>query len=106
MRKRSTNREAVRGVGTTFGRRVPITEGRQDVTAERSSHELDDLEREVREVAKRLVLDLAILAERAAKQMRRVSLTLVLAACSGDVDGTFSSRHRRMIAQKCSLPST
>jgi len=33
----------------------------------------------VREVAERLVLDLAILAERAAKQMRRVSLTLVLA---------------------------
>lgn len=60
-----------------------FTGRRKGLVPERLSDDLDEAVRQAREIADRLVLDLAILAAAAAKQMRAIGLARVF-ACRGD----------------------
>jgi hypothetical protein len=73
--------------------------GREEALAgEAAADQVDDVVREVGEVADGLVLDLAALAEGAAQQVGLVDLALVVPAGGGDVDLAVAGGHERMIA--------
>jgi hypothetical protein len=68
--------------------------GHELLTGERPAHELDHALGQVREVAERLVLDLAALAVTAPQQVGDVDAVLVPRLDSGYVSGSSSARHR------------
>ena len=57
------------------------------------ANDIDEVGRQVREIAEGLVLDLALLAIGSPEQMGLVDAIFVDAPRSGHVDGTISDRH-------------
>jgi len=65
------------------------------LAAQGPAHDVDQAVGQMREVAQRLVLDLAVLAKAAAQQMGAVDAAFVLARGGDDVNGSASGGHDR-----------
>jgi len=63
------------------------------LAAQRPADDVDQAVGQMREVAQRLVLDLAVLAKAAAQQMGAVDAAFVRAGRGDDVNGSTSGRH-------------
>ncbi len=90
---------AVRGRADDLERLAQRHEG---LALQRAANDLDQRLGQMRQVAQRLVLDLAVLAVAAPQQVRAVDLALVGARCGDDVSGSGSGRHAANIARSSS----
>ena len=73
--------------------------GEEPLAPQAAPDEIDQLGRQVAQVAHRLGLDLAVLAVRPAQQVGLVHLALVVPTRRRDMDGATSRAHTRIIAE-------
>src|SRR5215475_13311012 len=73
----------------------------ETLPAQAAAHQIDDVVGQMREIAKRLVLDLVAFAVAPAQQMGRILAALVAAPCRDDVNRSASLCHMRISAVIC-----
>jgi hypothetical protein len=70
-----------------------LAQRHERLALQRAANDVDQRLVQMRQVAQRLVLDLAVLAIAAPQQVRAVDLALVGARCGDDVNSSSSGRH-------------
>src|SRR5262249_4724469 len=78
----------------------------ETLAAQTAAHQIDDVVGQMREIAKRLVLDLVAVAVAPAQQMAGILAALVGAPCRDDVNRSASLCHMRIsevICRQCQL---